>query len=295
MSKIPSIVVPLDNTLRNTLTRQILCSELRDAIYDKINDHNKKISIDIHPKNAAIHLVDFFTLSECLKNSLDSEYTELTILLAIVIENGMQTVSITISDNGKGTESPMQAYPYEQAFLSISEKQSAHAKHQDKGSPTLLGGAGKGLAMSSQFIAFNAGCLSTGKSSIYPHGFEVRITAPNEIAALEWNAYMEEFERGFSNKIKYLRENRPFSPEISYAALSPYSPIKGTQETFKRQIIRAQNTSPRFFTPTTRTTETSSQNSLSTHLAIQIPFDDDDMDELVLLTPCQDTPTRLSQ
>lgn len=248
MSKVATIVMPLTSALREKITRQIFCRKLLNTLYDKITEYNKKISISMEPDNAAIHMVDCFTLGECVKNSLDSKSTELTVSIHVGFENDIQTVNITLSDNGTGTENTMQPYQREKAFLFISEKQIARNKGLTGN--TSLGGLGKGLAMSSQFIAlFHEGSLSTGKSTCYPQGFEVSITAPNKMAVIRWENYFAEFERGFENKIKHMRGDRSFSPTRPHddsptPPKSPQSTIKKIEEKFKRKVERGQNESP---------------------------------------------------
>lgn len=236
-----TITMQLNDTLRNDrLNVNIACRDFLEEMYSKIDEDAKKIAIVINKNSAPIHMLDFFTLNECVKNSLDSNSTELTISIRAYCEDGVEMVNITLTDNGDGIKTPVQKYDHEQAFLKISEKNTLKKQNSDSDSiqSPILGGAGKGLAMSGQFISlFGEGSLLSGKAE--KGGFEVSITAPNKPATVDWNSYISEFNRSFVSKIKHLKERtHPFSSSDEDLSASPIDFVRSTQNDFKKGLLQ---------------------------------------------------------
>lgn len=168
------------------IEREVFCGGTISALYDKIDAHNASPgAIPITKECAALHVLNEFTFHECVKNSLDAHATHIHISVTIASD---KMVTVTVSDNGDGTENAMQPYNHRQAFFSSSHKRGEQDQH---------GGAKKGLAMSAQYLALFNGAsnrLETGKSIYYLSGFSVCLISKNEPIQTKWYAYFQQFE-----------------------------------------------------------------------------------------------------
>jgi hypothetical protein len=177
----------------------------RDKRTTGIKEFEQKLLHQIHTFNQAhsdravsvaspaIELFTNFALQECVKNSIDAKASKVAV--SIYLDNAQ--IIVLITDDGL-CELNHQAlsydeYPYLDALSRCSSK-----KTDDQDS---LGGAGKGLAMSTQYLRLSAkrGTLLAGSRTNKNTGFVVMLASENEPARDAWNTYFAEFAQFASN------------------------------------------------------------------------------------------------
>ncbi len=152
--------------------------------------------------SAAIEVLIHFAIGECAKNSIDANASKLT--TSIYLVNG--EVIILLTDDGLSELNHQALSNDEYRYLdALSRGFSNKIDTHDS-----LGGAGKGLAMSAQYLLLSAKCgiLLAGSRANQNAGFVVVLSSENKPARYTWNTYLAEFGQ-FASNISSFRQYPP--------------------------------------------------------------------------------------